>query len=79
MFDDFDYVFTLFDNDWKGRHSTYLWHKKYNTIPLLFPKDEPKDYSDNIVKYGIDDMFEQISYYKSYFNLYDENNQMFQD
>lgn len=79
VFDDFDYVFTLFDNDWKGRHSTYLWHKKYNTIPLLFPKDEPKDYSDNIVKYGIDDMFEQISYYKSYFNLYDENNQMFQD
>jgi hypothetical protein len=48
----FKFQFTLFDNDTAGKKASITYKKDYNTIPLLFPKGEPKDFSDNLLKYG---------------------------
>lgn len=63
----FTYVFTLFDR-WKngktdkaGAHMSWLMRKKYGTIPLMFDKDEPKDFCDNYKKYGTSYMSELIN------------------
>lgn len=58
--DRFFYIFTLFDRDKAGTHMTWLMRKKYNTIPLIFDKEEPKDFTDNFKKYGTSYMSELI-------------------
>jgi hypothetical protein len=48
LFEDFDYVFTLFDNDKAGKVCSIEYKNLFGTIPLLFPKDMKKDLSDNL-------------------------------
>ncbi len=57
----FKTLFILNDNDWAGRKATIKVIRTYpDIIPLLFPKGEPKDYTDNIKVYGINDMAEFV-------------------
>jgi hypothetical protein len=56
----FKFQFTLFDNDTAGKKASITYKKDYNTIPLLFPKGEPKDFSDNLLKYGERDVNDMI-------------------
>lgn len=58
--DRFFYIFTLFDRDLAGISMTNMMKKKYNTIPLVFDKGEPKDFSDNFKQYGTSYMSELI-------------------
>lgn len=58
--DRFFYVFTLFDRDKAGLHMSWLMRKTYNTIPLMFDKGEPKDFTDNFKQYGTSYMSELI-------------------
>ena len=67
--DKFDYKFTIFDNDWTGIRSTIYYKNNYSTIPLLFPKNEPKDFSDNLEKYGERDMWDLINDTASKFSI----------
>lgn len=57
--------FTLFDNDKTGLHMSWIYRKKFGTIPLLFPKNEEKDFSDNLLKFGESYMLDYIEYYKN--------------
>lgn len=59
----FGLVATLFDNDARGKRSTVLYNRKYNTVPLLFAPIDPKDFTDNYVKYGkeyMNDIIQQV-------------------
>lgn len=47
--EEFDYVFTLFDNDRAGKLASLQYKKEYGTIPLIFPKDMKKDMYENLV------------------------------
>lgn len=62
-------VFTLFDNDRTGKHLAWLYRKTYGTIPLFFTKDDEKDFSDNLLKYGKQYMIEYIDYVRDFFNI----------
>lgn len=62
-------VFTLFDNDRKGKQASIEYRNKYGTIPLLFPKEEEKDFSDNCAKFGRNYMLDYIENIKQNFNL----------
>ncbi len=63
--DRFKNLFVLYDNDWPGRKATIKLIKEFNDIvPILFPQGEPKDYTDNIKIYGINDMIDQVNHYK---------------
>lgn len=62
-------VFTLFDNDRTGKHLSWLYRKKYKTIPLFFTKDDEKDFSDNLLKYGKQYMIDYIDYVRDLFNI----------
>lgn len=53
-------IFTLFDRDRAGIHMSWLMKKKYGTIPLMFEKNEPKDFCENYEKYGTSYMNELI-------------------
>lgn len=62
----FTWIFTLYDR-WKngkvdkaGVHMSWLMRKKYGTIPLMFEKNEPKDFCENYEKYGTSYMNELI-------------------
>lgn len=66
----FGKVFILYDNDWRGKRAVVKILKQFpDIIPLLFPKEEPKDFTDNIKIYGINDMAEMVSHYKELFNI----------
>ena len=65
----FEYVFTLFDNDMAGKRASIYYRDNYGTIPLLFPKNEPKDFSDNLEKYGEQDIYELMTDVASRFAL----------
>lgn len=54
----FTNIYTLFDNDQTGRRATIRHQKAYNTIPLIFPWTMEKDFTDNVVRFGIDKMKE---------------------
>lgn len=68
--DKFDYAFTLFDNDLAGKKASIYYRDTYKTTPLLFPKIEPKDFSDNLEKYGENDMYELMTDIASRFSLF---------
>lgn len=59
-------VFILNDNDWPGKKATIRTLKQYpDLIPLLFEKGEPKDFTDNIKVYGVEDMRQMVEHYKN--------------
>lgn len=60
LFEEIETVFTLFDNDKTGLHMSWMYRKKYNTIPLYFPKIEKKDFSDNLLHFGENYMLDYI-------------------
>ncbi len=74
LFNRFDYVFTLFDNDRTGRRLTILMQKVYGTISLLFPFTMEKDFSDNLLEFGVAEMADMIIWLKHKYNLYNEEN-----
>jgi hypothetical protein len=66
----YDYVFTLFDNDRTGRILSIKYRNKYKTIPLLFSKGQPKDISDNFIS-DKDSLLDTIMYIKGTYGLID--------
>lgn len=57
----FKKLFLLYDNDMAGKRAMVKTLKLYpDIIPLLFERGEPKDYTDNVIKYGLNDMLELI-------------------
>lgn len=54
LYNRFDMIYTLFDNDLPGKRLSikYLW--KYKTNSLLVPKDLSKDISDLVKSYGVE-------------------------
>jgi hypothetical protein len=62
-------LLTLFDNDYKGKKASILYKKEHNTIPLLFPANEEKDFSDNLAKFGKYYMVDYITEIKNQLNL----------
>lgn len=62
-------LFTLFDNDYAGKIATAKYKKLFGTIPLLFPKEEEKDFSDNLEIYGKNYIIDYITEIKQNFNL----------
>lgn len=67
--DGFKHIFTLFDNDIAGKKATIRYKKEYGTIPLLFPKDMKKDYSDNLLKFGDRNLWEYVQEVQEYYNI----------
>jgi hypothetical protein len=70
LFQHYDYVFTLFDNDKTGKLLSIKYKKKYKTIPLLFAKTLPKDISDNFI-HDKDSLIDTILYLKGTYGLTD--------
>lgn len=66
----FKYAFTLFDNDIAGKKASIYYRDNYSTIPLLYKKGEPKDFSDNLIKYGENDVFEEATNVASDFDIF---------
>lgn len=66
----FKYVFTLFDNDIAGKKASIFYRDSYNTTPLLYKKGEPKDFSDNLLKYGENDVYEEVTGVASDFGIF---------
>jgi len=66
----FKNVYTLFDRDRTGMVMSILMKEKYNTIPLLFTKDEKKDFSDNVKHYGNNYMLDYIEHFKNETSTY---------
>lgn len=64
LYNRFDNIYSLMDNDKIGKHMSYLLRKNYEITPLLFPKDMKKDFSDNLENLGIVEMQEMINYYE---------------
>lgn len=58
--------FSLMDNDTAGKKAS-LKLKQQGFIPLLFPKDEPKDFSDNLKLYKQHSMLDLINDLKQQF------------
>lgn len=56
-------IFTLFDNDWTGMRQSVVY-KQAGCIPLLFPKQEGKDFTEFLTKFGKETVIETIEYYK---------------
>lgn len=56
-------IFTLFDNDWTGKRQSILY-KQSGCIPLLFPQQEGKDFTEFLTKFGKETVVETIEYYK---------------
>ena len=53
-------VFTLFDRDRAGMILAKKYRDQYDIQPLLFNKEDEKDFSDNLKKYGVDYMVDLI-------------------
>lgn len=64
LYNRFDFIGSLMDNDRTGKHMAWLLRKKYEIPPLLFPNDMEKDFSDNLEEIDILEMNEMIEYYK---------------
>jgi hypothetical protein len=65
----FPIIFTLFDRDRAGKLLTIKHRKEYSTIPLMFTKDDEKDFTDNFARYGYSYMSDYIQETKNKFNL----------
>ena len=61
----FNQIFVLKDRDRTGKMISIKMKKTYNTTILMFNKDEEKDFSDNLKKYGINYMQDYIDYTKN--------------
>lgn len=61
----FNTIATLFDNDRTGKHLTYLYKKKYETIALIVP--EGKDFSGYLNIVGKDYIVDVIKHFKTEF------------
>jgi len=59
----FPIIYTLFDNDTAGRQLSIKYQRKFNTIPLLFPKTYAKDFTDCLAKKGVQFMRNLINTY----------------
>jgi hypothetical protein len=53
LYNRFDNIYSLMDNDRTGKHMAWLLRNKYEIMPLLFPNDMKKDFSDNLKEYEI--------------------------
>lgn len=56
LYNRFDNIFSLMDNDRTGKHMAWMLRKAYEVQPLLFPKDMKKDFSDNLKDIGVMEM-----------------------
>lgn len=48
----FDNIYSLMDNDWPGMRAAIRYKQLYNIPPLMFPRTDPKDFSDNYKQFG---------------------------
>lgn len=53
-------LYTLFDNDIVGKRQTIKYKNELNTIPLLIPKNEGKDVSEHLEKFGYQYLLDEI-------------------
>lgn len=61
IYNKYDNIFVLMDNDWTGKRATMKYITAYSSIiPLLFPADMKKDWSDNVKHYGTQFMIDLI-------------------
>ncbi len=67
----FKYKLSLFDNDRQGKRCSVVYRRDYSCIPLLFPVTDPKDFSDNLEKYGENDMLDLITEVREYYEITD--------
>ena len=65
----FEHVFTLFDNDKWGLRASARFRRNYSTIPLKYEKSEGKDTTEVLKKFGKQYMLDLIEYYKTLFDL----------
>ncbi len=70
QWDSFDSRFTnkflLYDNDYPGKKNMVRRLKEHNSlIPLLFSKDYEKDWTDNLIKYGPQEMLDILETIKA--------------
>lgn len=56
----FENLYSLMDRDKTGMHMMWLLRKYYGIQPLLIPRDLEKDFTDNLFKYGYQNMIDLI-------------------
>lgn len=69
LIEDFDYVFTLFDNDRAGKVASIQYKRMYGTIPLMFPKTMQKDIYDNLIAGNKSEIDNSIAWIKRRYDL----------
>lgn len=62
-------IYTLFDYDYAGVALMNKYKRVYNTVPLFFPKDMLKDFSDNLEDMGVESMRDYTLTIKQKLNL----------
>lgn len=69
LYNRFDNMFYLGDNDYRGKRAAVNYKHSFNLDIILFPKDEPKDFTDNLKKYGINEMIDVIEELKNKYGI----------
>lgn len=70
IYNRFDNIVCLYDHDWPGKKSLIKVKREYSSVvPLLFPKDLKKDWTDNYKEYGYQFMIDLIEDTKIKLNL----------
>ena len=64
----YDFIFTLFDNDRTGISLSWLYRRRYNTIPLFVKIG--KDFTENLKHIGKEKMKEEIKNVKAYYGIH---------
>ena len=64
----YDFIFTLFDNDRTGISLSWLYRRRYNTIPLFVKIG--KDFTENLKHIGKEKMKEEIKNVKTYYGIH---------
>ncbi len=69
LYNRFDEMFYLGDNDYRGLRATINFKQTFGLQPLVFPKDEPKDFTDNLKVYGVNTMSDIIEDLKNQYGI----------
>lgn len=67
--DRFTNVHTLMDNDWTGKRAAIRYWTIHQMPALLFPYNEPKDFTENNIKYGKQYMQDLIDKLKEQYDI----------
>lgn len=69
LYNRFDHVFTLFDNDLTGIKLSQEYRHKHGTVPLLIKRQYGKDFTDFLANVGRDKVLDTINYLIEYYDL----------